>query len=319
MRRLCQYLNVQSKFYLSSTASDESAVEYAATRRRQRPMLFNEAREVELPFPNLEENEEVPSVELPIPQSEENAAVPTDDPLGDVKPELVVFTINEQDHAEMQGMLVDGGENVECASIANLIENIVTTIDPENLVTNDANATDTATQSSYEAERMKNDRLAARTERENLSTNIVDNDVHVELTEKENAATNEANANVVTTSQVSHEAESVDNVQANPPTNKSSSDGATALNILPKGDQTTMSTNAIQEIRNTAGSSDSNVSDADEDLIFLSDVMPTPMGNFRHALVKHEDDDLSPDLCYKIVVSKHRKRFGFVFMKLTYN
>lgn len=220
---------------------------------------------MEQPAPDLDgafgDNEEVLIDANPIADGRnENIE---NDPLDDIKPELVLVAINEDDRVELQRMLAERSANAESAVHVEVEVSDATT--------------------------------------KKVDDNPADASASVREQENENVGENLADAAVINENlhNVNNEAAIADPANQNIDENTADADTINKnlenVNDYVAGNSATTSEQA-NDIK-------SGTAKCDDDIIFEDGDMPKPMGDFRHALVKHEDDDMSGDLCYKIVVS----------------
>lgn len=287
-------------------------------RRQQTPLSFNHARVLEWPVPDLdgafEHSGEVP-IDANAVEGDESVE---NDPLGDIKPELVLFTIDENDRVELQRMLTEGTANAD--ESASALEQGAQNMDESNAVAATTNANshigDDETAENIIApiagpayQHVDENNADANTINANFQTPNDETAVKSAcIAEPTNQNVGEQNAAAATTNTNSQtiDDKTADNIAASI---AGSADQHVDKNIA---DANTSNTNLQTTNSNAAESANGNKSvtaetaecnDDDDEIIFEGEFTPMPMGDFRHALVKHENDELSRDLCYKLVVS----------------
>lgn len=284
-----------SKYYIYficflRIAEYERAVEYVEARREQEPLQFNANRAMEQPIPNDElheddfaENEEVLIDAFAVGRNADESD--ESDPLGDVKSDLELFVINEGDRMELERMLAEENTNVVSAVYAETSIAVGT----ENM---DAVHSNQSGESANE-----NSQNAA--------------DASVPIAEPESAIQRDARNGDHSEPEEAHAVEGHSSIATSIARPEKTSAEICSFAGESSRNAIVLAANALTPIADPQNHDDveainsaiSDCSQFDDDLIFEDGDMPMPKQDFRHDLVKHEDDDLSADLCYKIVVS----------------
>lgn len=115
MRRQIFYYYIV--FLCFHTAEYQHAVAYLEARREQEPLVFNENRASEQPLPNdeIHDNDEEEVLIDAFATGAELDKVAEEDPLQDIKPDLQLFVISDEDRSELALMLMEENTNAEIA------------------------------------------------------------------------------------------------------------------------------------------------------------------------------------------------------------
>lgn len=250
----------------SSAVDYKEALEYAKFRRSQSPVLYNEFRIFEGPFPDLEprENEEI-------------------DPLI-IKEEEIVIALNRDDRNEMNGLLEDATD--------------VDLIQPNE---NENDVTEPPAGSGNENENPRREIITSPNAIDNNGTETSERENSVDLTNEIETASSE-NVGVEINSSTVHGSVALEPLCANE--NVVRNDVIlTAVDEIPE--IPVENGNAVRNSLAAAGTAlpEINLETVDE-IEFFGPVleMPKPMGSLRNGMVKFEDDDISGNLSYKVTV-----------------